>query len=102
VGVTTRAGRSPEPLDTFGLSHTADTYAFTNGNERPWANRTGAEAIRPRLQHDLMIGAPGAIGRHGDCRIKDCWELRPPPLRLAEGFGSATDESARRPGSDLA
>ncbi len=36
-----------ELIHTFGLAHSDDTYAFMNGNDRPWANRPGAESIRP-------------------------------------------------------
>jgi len=36
-----------ELLHAFGLDHSADAYAFMNYGERPWANRTGPNSIRP-------------------------------------------------------
>jgi hypothetical protein len=36
-----------ELLHAFGLNHSDDTYAFMNYNDFPWANRPGADAIRP-------------------------------------------------------
>jgi hypothetical protein len=36
-----------ELLHAFGLAHSPNTYAFMNYYEMPWANRSGADAVRP-------------------------------------------------------
>ncbi len=63
-----------ELLHAFGLEHSSDTYAFTNYGERPWANRPGADSIRP-LPADiraLRSMYPAGTGR-SDVALLNTW-----------------------------
>jgi hypothetical protein len=63
-----------ELLHAFGLAHSDHTYSMMNYHDRPWANRPGAESIRP-LPDDvrgLRELYPGT-GRHSEVALLNTW-----------------------------